>query len=216
MDPLHFCIAMVPLAVYLLMLGLLNLRRNPFVTSGARDAAAVGIGVSGLVIAGPMELFMPQAAASHYGAMVWLMMLAFYGLLVSLIVLLMRASIVIYNVTPEQLRPLLTDVAKRFDSSSRWSGDSLLIPSKQIHLHLETINWCRNVQLVASGNKQSFEGWRKLERHLKKSVAEIEVGPNLFSFPLLVASAVLAAVTLIWMLLDKEAVVSAFRSMSEF
>ena len=75
---------------------------------------------------------------------------------------------------------------------------------------------CRNVQLVASGNQQSFEGWRKLERHLKKSVAEIEVGPNLFSFPLLVTSAVLAAVTLIWMLLDKEAVVSAFKSMSEF
>ena len=47
MDPLHFCIAMVPLAVYLLMLGLLNLRRTPFVTSGARDAAAVGIGYLG-------------------------------------------------------------------------------------------------------------------------------------------------------------------------
>ncbi len=216
MDPLHFCIAMVPLAVYLLMLGLLNLRPTPFVTSGARDAAAVGIGISGLVIAGPMELFMPQAAASHYGATVWLIMLVFYGLLVTLTVLLMRTRIVIYNITPEQLRPLLTDVAKKLDSSSRWSGESLLIPSRKIHLHLETVHWCKNIQLVASGNDQSYEGWRLLERKLKQSVADVEVGPNLFSFPLLVVSSVLAAVTLVWMLLDKEAVVSAFKNMSEF
>ena len=57
MDSLHFCIAVIPLAVYLLMMGLLNLRRRPFVTTGARDAATLGIGVVGFVIAGPMELF---------------------------------------------------------------------------------------------------------------------------------------------------------------
>ena len=66
MDPLHFCIGVAPLAVYLLLIGLLNLSNKPFVTTGARDAAALGIGVSGLVIAGPMELFFPEGAASQF------------------------------------------------------------------------------------------------------------------------------------------------------
>ena len=83
MDSLHFCIAIVPLAVYLLMLGLLNLRRHPFVTTGARDAATLGIGVVGFVIAGPMELFFPEGAASQFGAWVWLSLIVFYGLCVS-------------------------------------------------------------------------------------------------------------------------------------
>ena len=101
MDPLHFCIAIAPLSVYLLMLAFLNLRRRPFVTTGARDAGALGIGVCGLIVAGPMELFFPQGAASQFGAWVWLLLIVFYGLCVSLLVLMMRARIVIYNITLE-------------------------------------------------------------------------------------------------------------------
>ena len=59
MDPLHFCVAVAPLSVYLLMVGLINLSGWPFVTTGTRDTAALGIGIIGLVIAGPMELFFP-------------------------------------------------------------------------------------------------------------------------------------------------------------
>ena len=196
MDPLHFCIAAVPLAVYLLLIGLLNLRRRPFVTSGARDAAAVGIGVCGLMIAGPMELFMPQAAAAQYGSLVWVMMLSFYGLIVSLTVLLMRVRIVVYNINAEQLRPILTKIALQFDKSSRWSGDGLLIPAKEIHLHLEPSLWNRSVQLTASGIAQGYEGWNELESELKKAVQTIESRPSLFGINLLVSSLALALFTL--------------------
>ena len=48
MDPLHFCIAIAPLAVYLLLLGVMNLRGRPFVTTGARDAAALALAWSDL------------------------------------------------------------------------------------------------------------------------------------------------------------------------
>lgn len=216
MDPLHFCIAAVPLAVYLLLIGMLNLRRRPFVTSGARDAAAVGIGISGLMMAGPMELFMPHAAAAQYGSLVWLMMLSFYGLMVSLTVLLMRVRIVAYNVTAEQLRPVLTRIALQFDKSSRWSGDGLLIPAKEIHLHLEPSLWNRSVQLTASGIAQGYEGWNELEAELKKAVATVEVRPNLFGVNLMVGSLSLAVFTLYWMLSDQNAVVAAFRQMTQF
>ena len=51
MDPLHFCIAVAPFAVYLLLFGYLNLRGRPFVTTGARDSAALAIGIIGLAAA---------------------------------------------------------------------------------------------------------------------------------------------------------------------
>lgn len=213
MDPLHFCIAITPLSVYLLMLAYLNLRGRPFVTTGARDAGALAIGVCGLMIAGPMELFFPQGAASQFGAWVWLLLIVFYGLCISLLVLLMRTRIVIYNMTFEQLRPILSSISLRLDPNSRWAGDSLLIPDLSVHLHVESVAWLKNIQLTAGGNQQSYEGWQLLEKELVKSVGKIKVAPNLIGVGMLVISGVLAAGTSIWMLNDKLAVAQAFNEM---
>ena len=40
MDPLHAAIALFPVAMYLLIIGAINLSPRPFVTTGARDAMA--------------------------------------------------------------------------------------------------------------------------------------------------------------------------------
>ena len=213
MDPLHFCIAIVPLSVYLLMLGLLNLRRRPFVTTGARDIAALGVGVVGFIIAGPMELFFPESAASQFGARVWVMLLVFYGLCISLIVLLMRSRIVIYNVSMEKLRPALTMVAMEMDRKSRWAGDSLIIPSVGVHLHAEPVRWLRNVQLTAVGHDQSQEGWMTLEIELEKALEKIPVGSNLIGVPFISISVLLAIFTAVWMLSDQASVASSFENM---
>ncbi|MEM9940697.1 MAG: hypothetical protein AAF939_03830 [Planctomycetota bacterium] len=213
MSPLYFCIAIAPLSVYLLMLGFLNLRGKPFVTTGARDAAALGIGLVGFIVIGPMELFFPEGAASRFGAWVWLMLIIFYGLCISLVVLLMRSRIVIYNVSLEELRPILTSVAMDLDSKSRWIGDSLLIPSLNVHLHVEPVEWLRNVQLTAGGNQQSYEGWQKLESLLNQSLRPIKVGPNMVGIPLLLLSAAFALGTAIWMLNDQQAVAQALEDL---
>ena len=213
MDPLHFCIAIVPLAVYLLMIGLLNLRRRPFLTTGARDIAALGVAIIGFMIAGPMELFFPESAASQFGAWVWVMLLVFYGLCVSLIVLLMRSRIVIYNVSMENLRPALTLVATEMDKKSRWVGDSLTIPSAGVHLHAEPVRWLRNVQLTAVGHNQSQDGWIRLESELAKALEKIPVSSNLIGVPLISISLLLAIGTAAWMLSDQASVASSFENM---
>ncbi len=213
MDPLHFCIAVAPLAVYLLMVGFLNLRRKSFVTTGARDAAALGIGVMGFVVAGPMELFFPEGAASRFGAWVWLLLIVFYGLCVSLVVLLMRPRLVIYNISMEELRPILTKVALRLDSKSRWIGNSLLCPGLNVHLHAEPIQWLRNVQLSAGGSQQSFEGWRALELELQQDLKLVTVRPNLIGIPMLILSACFAIGAAAWMLGDKQAVAAALENL---
>lgn len=214
MDPLHFFIAVAPVAVYMLMLGLINLRSRPFVTTGARDAAALGIGIAGLVIAGPMKLFFPEGAASQFGGLiVWLLLLAFYGLCVSLAVLMMRSRLVVYNVSSEQLRPILGQIAMELDPKSRWAGDSLIIPKLNVHLHMENVDWLRNVQLTSGGNQQSFEGWRILGVELKKALQPIKVGPNIIGIGMLLASGVLAAASATWMLADQQSVASALVEM---
>ena len=205
-DPLHFCIAIAPLSVYLVMLGFLNLQRRSFVTTGARDAAALGIAISGLVVAGPMELFFPESAASQYGSFVWILLLSFYGLCVSLVVLLMRSRIVIYNINSEQLRPILNQVAMDLDKKSRWTGDSLLIPELNVHLHLEPVDWLRNVQLTSGGINQSFEGWRTLEIELRKALRPIRVRSNILGIGFLLVAGLLAVASASWMISDPQSV----------
>ena len=76
MGPLHLCIALGPLAVYLLLLGLINLSSRPFLTTGARDCAALSVAISGFVVAGPLDHFFPETAAVAMGGYLlpWLLL----------------------------------------------------------------------------------------------------------------------------------------------
>ncbi len=206
MDPLHFSIIAAPMGVYLLLIGLINLRRRPFVTTGARDAAAIGIAISGLMIAGPMELFFPESAAGRFGSYVWLLLIAFYGLCVSLIVLLMRPRIVVYNLSPQRLRPILADIATRLDGKARWAGDSLLLPSLDVHLHLEGNSWMSNSQLVSVGDKQRFESWRIVERELREELSKMRSETVVFGVALISMAVLLAVVSVVWVVRQPEVV----------
>lgn len=213
MDPLHFCIIVAPMGVYLLLIGLINLRRRPFVTTGARDAAAIGIAISGLMIAGPMELFFPESAAGRFGSYVWLLLIAFYGLCVSLIVLLMRPRIVVYNLSPQRLRPILADVAIRLDPKARWAGESLILPSLDVHLQLEGNSWMSNSQLVSIGDKQRFESWRLVERALREQLSTMRSETVVFGVALVSVAMALAVLSVMWMVRQPEALRQALADM---
>jgi hypothetical protein len=213
LDPLHFCIAMGPVAVYCLLLGLINFRRRPFVTSGTRDALALGIAISGFAIAGPMELFLPTQAAHRFGPLVWVLMIAFYGLCLTLIVLLMRPRLVIYNSTVDQLRPILAGVVAELDKDSRWAGDSLSLPSLGIQLHIESFSMMRNTQLVASNRQQSYNGWRQLEISLTGALRDTQSGPNPYAIVLLSVSVLLTVAMAAWGMVQHEELARALRDM---
>ncbi|MHB8866355.1 MAG: hypothetical protein ACYC6N_28545, partial [Pirellulaceae bacterium] len=184
-DALHLSIALGPLAVYFLLLGFVNLSTRPFVTTGARDVGALGLAVAGLIMAGPMELFLPEAATHRFGGYVWLLLLAFYGLCLTLLVLLLRPRLVIYNVNPDQLRAVLAEVVTELDAEARWAGDSLALPKLGVQLHIDLLGAMRNVQLVAAGPRQSFAGWKRLEMALAKVLHQTAASPNPHGFGLL-------------------------------
>lgn len=213
MDPLHFCIAMGPLAVYLMLLGVINLWGRPFLTTGARDSAAVGIAVCGFVVIGPMELFLPSAAALRFGGFIWLMLLAFYGLCLTLLVLLHRPRLIIYNVSVEQLRPALAEVVAELDKEARWAGDCLVLPNLGVQLHVEPLAMLRNAQLVAAGPRQSYLGWRHLELALAKALRSTERASNPYGFLLVFAGLLLAGAITSWIALDRQGVAQSLAEM---
>lgn len=213
MDPLHLCIALGPVAIYFLLLGSINLSRRPFVTSGTRDAAALGIAIGGFVVAGPMELFLPESAAVRMGFWVWPTCIAFYILCLSLAVLLMRPRIVIYNVTFEQLRPSLADIVLRLDSESRWAGDSLVMPNLGVQLTVESQGMMKNVQLTAAGIEQSFQGWRLLEAELSTVLRSAKGTRNPYSMLFVVVGIFLATATIFYLSSDPQGVAQSLNDM---
>ena len=79
-DPLRLAIAFVPLVAYCLVLGILNARRRPFLTTGGADLAALGVALTGLVLVGPIELFRPEDSTTQFGSYVLVFLLALYWL----------------------------------------------------------------------------------------------------------------------------------------
>src|SRR6056297_912316 len=86
-EPFPLILAFLPLSAYLLLIGMIRLVAAPVVTTGGRDLGALAVGISGLVAIGPAELFFPGPAAASMGAYVWLVLLLFYILAVSLVIL---------------------------------------------------------------------------------------------------------------------------------
>lgn len=215
MDPFRLCLALGPVAVYLLLIGMLNSFRRPFLVSGTRDAAALGLAVSGLLIIGPIALFVPVSALIAFGAYVWALLIALYVLSLVLALLLLRPRLVIYNISPDELRPVLADLAHDLDSEARWAGDCLFLPNLGVQLHLEGPAAMRNVSLLAISSKQNPQGWRKLELTLRGALRDLEVPRNpraisLFSAALLIMAGLTLAIAR-----DPQSVAHAFSAIGE-
>jgi hypothetical protein len=212
-DTLHLCIALVPLAFYFVFVGLLNLIARPVVVGGGKDALALGFAVSGFVIAGPMELFKPTPTAFSLGAFVWLLLLAFYLLSLTLVILLMRPRIVIYNVGPEQIRPVLASMIATLDSEARWAGDCLYLPTIGVQLHIESVSLLRNVQLISNGPAQSLEGWSRLEKTLRSALRPVSGPRNLYGASLVLSGLLILVGLTAYAINDAETVVQSLNEM---
>lgn len=173
MDSLHLAVAFVPLGLYLIALGAIHLRGRPLVLSGSADVSMLAVGLVGFLIAGPLELFFPSAPAFP-GPLVWAAMLLAYGLLTTLWNLLSRPRLVVYNLTAEQLRAILTEIAVRVDGQARWAADSLVFEQLGVQFHVDPYLPMRTVSLVANGNRQSEVGWRRLRFELAAAMKQIQ------------------------------------------
>ncbi len=178
MDSFRIILALGPVAIYLLLLGAINLSRRPLLVSGGRDIAALALTVSGMLIIGPFELFLPWSSVVRYGPYVWVLVMSFYMLCVTMGVLMVRPRLVIYNISADKLRPVLADAVTRLDSDARWAGDSLVLPNLGVQLSVDNVRAWRNVSLRSAGSQQNLQGWRRLERVLASALSHEEVSRN--------------------------------------
>ncbi|MCC7085276.1 MAG: hypothetical protein IT427_09745 [Pirellulales bacterium] len=178
MDAVSLTIALAPLALYLLLLGALNLGRRPRVVSGGVDATWLAAGLAGLLIVGPMNLFLPADAADRFGPFVWLLAVAFYALCTVFYVLVARPRLVVFNMPLESLRVALAEVSMKLDEGAKIVGDAVQLPSLEVQLHLDGVTAMRSATLMATGERQSHAGWRRLHHALKTALRNFEVTPN--------------------------------------
>jgi hypothetical protein len=215
-DPLRLTIALLPLASYCLLLGILNARKKPFLTSGGADFATLALALSGLVFVGPIELFRPEAATTEFGSYVWLFLLLLYWLGVWLAVLLARPRLVIYNISTAELRPIIAEAARSLDPQARWAGDSLSLPTVGVQLHLETFEIMRNVSLVASGAQQNLATWRQLGTLLSERLENLTVDSNPRWLGMVLFAIALLATSFIHMLNNPQQIAQAMQQIFAF
>ena len=177
MDPFRLCLALGPVAIYLLWLGAINLRGRPLLLSGVCDTAILALAVAGLMVVGPMELFFPYDAAVQYGPRVWLLLATLYVTCSLLLLLLLKPRLVIYNISVNRIRPVLAEVVERLDSQARWAGDSLALPALGVQLYVDNFAAFRSVSLISAGGNQNRQGWRRLELALGTALAGEEPRP---------------------------------------
>ncbi len=216
MDPFRLCLGLGPVTVYLLMLGMINLSRRPFLVTGTRDAAALGLAISGFMIIGPLELVFPDTIATRlgpYASYIWVFLLALYALGLVLVLLWLRPRLVIYNISVDQLRPVLADVVEHLDPETRWAGDSLVLPNLGVQTHIDSFPTLRNVSLMSSGPNQSYAGWRRLETALVATLSQVEVGRNPRGLSLITAGALIGAALILAISQDPHAVAQALFDM---
>ncbi|MEN6451183.1 MAG: hypothetical protein ABFC96_11885 [Thermoguttaceae bacterium] len=202
MDSFRFCLALAPVAFYLLLLGAISLRRRPLLVSGVRDAAALAVAVAGLVIVGPIELLFPFEAAVRYGPYIWAWLLALYVMFVVLWLLVLRPRLVIYHFSADALRPVLAELAGRLDPSARWAGDSLALPSLGVQLYVDHFAASGSVSLCSAGGNQNRAGWRQLETSLRSALHREEVARSPLGLAL-IGVGLLCSAAIAWVIVQQ-------------
>jgi hypothetical protein len=171
-EPFHFAVAIGPLAVYWLLMGYIRWRRQPLVTTGGRDLATLGLSLIGLCAIGPAELFFPRHAASLLGANVWILILTFYGLCVTLVALMARHRLIVYGLDQRDLAIVLQRVLSELDPDARWVADSFMAPGLGIHAVVDSTGASGVAQVSAISNQQDPRGWSRLESALAQQLRQ--------------------------------------------
>jgi hypothetical protein len=127
--------------------------------------------------------------------------------------LLVRPRLVIYNFTDAELREVLARLLPQLDKQGQITGDTLLLPTLGVQAHIDSFASLRNVQLVASGPRQSYNGWQQFELQLALALREVRVPPNPYGVTLLLFAGVMSVLLAAFMIGSPQSVAQSLRDM---
>ena len=171
-DSLPLGAAFLPLGVYLLALGWVHLRRRPLAIAGVWDGILLGASLVGLVTVGPIALVRPATGGSSWS---WPMLILGFCLVVALCVLVSRPRLIVYNISLEQLRPLVAEVAADLDPQARWAGETVALPTRGLQVHLDGDGSLRTVSLIGVGRRSAHEAWSEFSRRVRQASRRLRV-----------------------------------------
>jgi hypothetical protein len=211
-EPFPLLLALLPMIGYLIVLGMIRLSGYALVTTGGRDIAALGVAISGLIAIGPAELFFPNAAATVFGPLVWIALVVFYGLIVSLIALTSTPRLVVYGRTPQDLQQPLLAAAKRIDpEAADINGLRVYLPKSGVHFRLEGYRDADHAQVVAFESGVPLQMWNDLLAGFREEVSKSPRPAQRHGHMMLIVAGALIGIVLWQGFGHQEQVVQGFR-----
>jgi hypothetical protein len=110
---------------------------------------------------------------------------------------------VIYNVTVDQLRPLLAEVVGQLDSSARWAGESVVLPAQGLQVLMDGRGIARCVTVAAVGTRASPEAWAEFARRVRRGARKLRVRRNPWGGLFLAAGLTCLAAASAWAIIDR-------------
>lgn len=189
--------ALVPPGLYLLAVAARHLRRRPTAVAGGWDLGLLAAALAPLLLVGPLELLQPPGIRGPWRMLLPLVLTA---LIVALALLAARPRVVVYNVSLEQLRPVVAQVAAALDPGARWAGETVALPGRDVQVHLDGRGGMRSVSLVAAGTRTSPEGWAEFTRLVRSAIGRVRVrrSPWAALFIAIACGFLVAAAALAW------------------
>ncbi len=178
MNLFALIIVALPLAVYCLMIGMLHRSKHPFLVSGGRDMALLGLAMLGLVLVGPSQLFFPVAAFNLLGPAVWFLMTLLYFCIVLFVILNSRPRMVVFGLAPDVLAIHVKESLDEMKIDSTWMGLTFAAPAMRVDGTIEQAGNSELSQIVATRSNQDVIGWMKLERALAIKLKSIPIEPR--------------------------------------
>ena len=186
MSSIEIIIAAVPVAAYLGLIGIILCSQRALVVSGGLDVFFLAMGLIGLVMIGPVKLLFPIGALYTWGWRVFPMLVVLYGLVAILIAGALGLRIVLYNVTEDTFRSILTEFLRRINQSENeqnpasydLSGNSVRIPSHGIQFCYEIQKWNRCVIIRPTTKDQRPANWLYFDHLLMEITNSITIRQN--------------------------------------
>jgi hypothetical protein len=193
-SAMELAIILLPLAVYLLVLGMgVNRSRRPTAVAGPYSFALLLLGMSGFLLLGPpswiAHLFRPQGATAYWVA---------YALYVFALIMIcsahclrQRHSLVIYNIDPDQLGAILEEVLAAVNVPYNHTPGRISFANGRLLLDIETSALWSSATLSWRGKENGIR--ETFETNLRKALHTIDAGPNAASLFLTLLAVVLIA-----------------------
>jgi hypothetical protein len=178
MNLFALIIIALPIAVYCLMIGMLHRSKHPFLVSGGRDMALLGLAMLGLILVGPSQLFFPVAAFNLLGPAVWFLMTLLYFFIVLFVILNSRPRLIVFGLSPDVLANHVKESLDEMDIESTWMGLTFAAPAIRVDGTIEAAGNGELSQIVATRSSQDVIGWMKLERALGAKLRKLEISPR--------------------------------------